>query len=99
MRPLSLIRPSAWPAEAGPAAADSVRREPAAVVPIGEFGCGVPCAGPVRYGKWSPWSGGGERVVAEFGQDVAGLPDDLAGLGQGGPLAAADALDGGALGV
>jgi hypothetical protein len=25
-------------------------------------------------------SGDGERVVAEFGQDVAGLPDDLAGL-------------------
>src|SRR6185436_10979627 len=32
-------------------------------------------------------SGGGERVVAELGQDVAGLPDDLASLGQGGPLA------------
>ena len=32
----------------------AVRREPAAVVPIGEFGCGVPCAGPVRHGKWSP---------------------------------------------
>src|SRR5258706_1204321 len=29
-------------------------------------------------------SGGGERVVAELGQDVAGLPDDLAGLRQGG---------------
>ena len=40
---------------------------------------------------WPPWevglSGDGERVVAELGQDVAGLPDDLAGLGQGGPLA------------
>jgi len=32
-------------------------------------------------------SGGGERVVAEFGQDVAGLPDDLAGLRQGGAVA------------
>src|SRR5437588_415274 len=31
-------------------------------------------------------SGGGERVVAEFGQDVAGLPEDLAGLGQRGAL-------------
>jgi hypothetical protein len=29
--------------------------------------------------SWSS-SGGGEGVVAEFGQDVAGLPDDLAGL-------------------
>ena len=32
-------------------------------------------------------SGGGEGVVAEFGQDVAGLPDDLAGLREGGALA------------
>jgi hypothetical protein len=28
-----------------------------------------------------------ERVVAELGQDVAGLPEDLAGLGQRSPLA------------
>jgi hypothetical protein len=27
-------------------------------------------------------SGGGERVVAGLGQDVVGLPEDLAGLGQ-----------------
>ena len=27
-------------------------------------------------------SGDGERVVAELGQDVAGLPDDFAGLGR-----------------
>jgi hypothetical protein len=33
-------------------------------------------------------SGGGQRVVAELGQDVAGLPEDLAGLGQRGALAA-----------
>jgi hypothetical protein len=32
-------------------------------------------------------SGSGERVVAEVGQDVTGLPDDLAGLGQGGAFA------------
>ena len=32
-------------------------------------------------------SGGGQRVVAELGQDVAGLAEDLAGLGQGGALA------------
>src|ERR1035441_4239058 len=38
-------------------------------------------------------SGGGERVVAEPGQDVAGLPEDLAGLGQGGALAVLAGLD------
>ena len=27
-----------------------------------------------------PGSGGGQRVVAELGQDVAGLAEDLAGL-------------------
>jgi hypothetical protein len=34
-------------------------------------------------GCWSSRarSGAGERVVAEVGQDVTGLPDDLAGLG------------------
>src|SRR6516225_6531719 len=32
-------------------------------------------------------SGGGERVVAELGQDVMGLAEDLAGLGQAGALA------------
>jgi hypothetical protein len=32
-------------------------------------------------------SGGGERAAAELGQDVAGLPEDLAGLGQRGALA------------
>src|SRR5256886_8876328 len=38
---------------------------------------------------WRAWagSGGGQRVVAELGQDVAGLPEELAGLGQGGALA------------
>ena len=40
-----------------------------------------------------PGSGGGERVVAELGQDVAGLPEDLAGLGQGGALAVLAVLD------
>jgi hypothetical protein len=33
MRPLSLIRPAAWPLVAGPAAADSGSRELAALVP------------------------------------------------------------------
>ena len=37
-------------------------------------------------------SGGGERVVAELGQDVAGLPDDLAGLRQGGGMGRAGGL-------
>src|SRR2546429_6095492 len=44
-------------------------------------------------------SGGGQRVVAELGQDVAGLPEDLAGLGHRGALAAAAVLDGGVVAV
>jgi len=50
-RPLSLIRPAAWPlVTVGPTAADSGSRELAAVVlPSGECGCGV-LAGPVRRG-------------------------------------------------
>ena len=35
MRPLSLIRPSAWPFGKGRQRLTAVRREPAAVVPIG----------------------------------------------------------------
>ena len=46
-----------------------------------------------------PGSGGGERVVAELGQDVAGLAEDLAGLGQGGALAALAVLDRGVVAV
>jgi hypothetical protein len=42
---------------------------------------------------------GGERVVAELGQDVAGLPEDLAGLGQRGALAALPVLDLGVVAV
>jgi hypothetical protein len=38
-------------------------------------------------------SGGGQRVVAELGQDVMGLAEDLAGLGQRGALAVAAVLD------
>ena len=44
-------------------------------------------------------SGGGEGVVAELGQDVMGLPEDLAGLGQRGALAVAAVLDLGVVGV
>jgi len=44
-------------------------------------------------------SGGGERVVAEPGQDVMGLAEDLAGLGQRGALAVAPVFDLGVIGV
>ena len=75
-------------------------RERAAVVPIGEFGCG----GPGRAGghvlvTMAGVSGGGERVVAELGQDVKGLAEDLAGLGQAGALAVLAVLDRGVVGV
>ena len=38
-------------------------------------------------------SAGGEGVVAELGQDVHRLADDLAGLGEGGALAVDAFLD------
>src|SRR5437764_12297604 len=65
---------------------------------------GVPVRGLACPRAWPAWnkaqvSGGGERVVAEFGQDVAGLPDDLAGLGKGGALSVLAVLDGGVVGV
>jgi len=44
-------------------------------------------------------SGGGEGVVAELGQDVAGLAEDLAGLGQRGALAVGAVLDLGVVAV
>src|SRR5881394_1432978 len=55
--------------------------------------------GLVTMAKGRGISGGGERVVAELGQDVAGLPEDLAGLGHGGALAALAVLDGGVVAV
>src|SRR5271167_3526233 len=97
MRPLSLYRPSAWPCAAGPVAADSgLAGAGRGYAPSGELGSGSP-AWPAASG-WPPWdemagSGGGERVVAELGQDVAGLAEDLAGLGEGGALAALAVLD------
>jgi len=97
MRPLSLIRPSAWPCGAGPAAADSGSAGAGrGGSPSGERGCGRPGRagghGLVTV-SWSVGvSGGGQRVVAELGQDVAGLPEDLAGLGQRGALAVAAVL-------
>jgi hypothetical protein len=50
------------------------------------------CPGPACRGAGSPSEAkggcqGGEGLVAEFGQNMAGLPDDLAGFGQGGALA------------
>ena len=44
-------------------------------------------------------SGGGERVVAELGQDVVGLAEDLAGLGQAGAFAVFAVLDRGVVPV
>ena len=84
-----------WCARTGRQRLTAARRELAAVVsPSGDDGC-VPAQSwqaAVR-GHGRGWcmvtgagSGGGERVVAELGQDVAGLPDDLAGLRQGGAL-------------
>jgi hypothetical protein len=43
--------------------------------------------------------GGGQRVLAELGQDVMGLAEDLAGLGQRGALAVAAVLDLGVVAV
>jgi hypothetical protein len=101
MRPLSLYRPSAWPCAAGPGAADGgLAGAGRGYAPSGEFGSGSP-ARPAAPGwpPWAPGSGGGERVVAEPGQDVAGLAEDLAGLGQGGALTALAVLDGGVVAV
>src|SRR4029077_11221376 len=89
MRPLSLFRPSAWPCAAGPGAADSgLAGAGRGYTPSGEFGSGSPAPPGAPGGRPSErGSGGGQRVVAELGQDVAGLAEDLAGLGQGGALA------------
>src|SRR5690242_20817508 len=98
MRPLSLLRPSAWPCAAGPGAADSgLAGAGRGYALSGESGSGSP-ARPATSG-WAtmgcPGSGGAECVVAELGQDAAGLPEDLAGLGDGGALAVLAVLDGG----
>ena len=69
------------------------------MVPIGEFGCGGPGAGGHVLVTMAGVSGGGERVVAELGQDVMGLPEDLAGLGQAGALAVLAVLDRGVVAV
>src|ERR1022692_4188565 len=104
MRPLSLIRPPAWPLVAGPAAADSGSRELAAVVPHRVSVAAAFLPGGLRARElvtvgMGEGLGGGERVVAELGQDVAGLPDDLAGLRQGGALTVLAVPDSGVVGV
>src|SRR5437773_6461157 len=72
-------------------------RELAAVMPHRVSSAPARQARPATPG-WPPWdgtagSGGGERVVAELGQDGAGPAEDLAGLGDGGALAAVAVLD------
>src|SRR5260370_1164060 len=65
-------------------------------------GAGSPGCGGCRPGGVTvdghrlapPGSGGGERVVAELGQDVAGLANEPAGLRQGGDLAVLAVLHG-----
>src|SRR5438034_6756186 len=103
MRPLSLYRPSAWPAGAGPGAADSgLAGAGRGYAPSGEFGlrlAGPPGRVTMATMGWIPGSGGGQRVVAERGQDVTGLAEDLAGLGDGSALAVHAVLDGGVVAV
>src|SRR5438128_3590682 len=94
MRPLSLLRPSACPAlQVGRLAA--AWRELAAVVPHRVRAAPLAVPGvPGRHGVLTGVrSCRGESVVAEPGQDMAGLPDDLPGLGEGGALAVDPALD------
>src|SRR6185369_12794630 len=100
MRPLSLIRPSAWPVE--PTAADSGS---AGAGRGGPHQVSEAARGPGRAGgqvlvtMTVRVSGGGQRVVAGLGQDVMDLPEELARLGQRGPLAVAAILDRGVAGV
>src|SRR5712691_3798806 len=88
MRPLSLLRPSAGcPARQGTGGLTGLWREPAAVVPHRMMM--APLADPSTLPVITvAGSRRGERVVAELGQQVARPADDLAGLGQGGALAA-----------
>ena len=85
MRPLSLIRPSAWPCQARAAAADSGsagagRGGPHRVNAAAYVVRPGPARSPAGHRVMErEASGGGQRVVAELGQDVAGLPEDLAG--------------------
>ena len=76
-------------------------REPAAVVPhrCARLRRGPPGRRVTVAGHESRVSGGCERVAAEPGQDAAGLPDDLAGPGQGGARGVLAAGDGGAAAV
>src|SRR5690348_14733566 len=68
--------------------------------PSGEFGSGsLTWPAVPRVATGGRGSGGRQRVVAELGQDVAGLPEDLAGLGQRGALAVLAVLDRGVVAV
>jgi hypothetical protein len=81
VRPLSLIRPSARPGW-DRRRLTAARRELAAVVPHLVSSAVVRLRDLACRGLRSPGgSGGRERAVAELGQDVAGLADDLASFG------------------
>ena len=65
MRPLSLIRPSAWPPlRLGRRRLTAARRELAAVVPIGLSVAAVCPAGPARSRAGDRWHGGGSQAAA-----------------------------------
>src|SRR5574342_710612 len=61
-------------------------------VPLASPGCGL-LGGAPQQGRGQGWGGGSaggvqdQGVIAEVGQQVAGLAHDASGLGQGGPLA------------
>src|SRR6266571_2073656 len=60
----------------------------------------LPVDGPGRHGAVTvTGSRRGQRIVAELGEDVHGLADDLAGLGDGGALAVDPVLDRGVVPV
>src|SRR3974377_24095 len=89
MRPLRLFMPSPWAcaaaAGAGGRGLTAGGGGRAAVMPHRVSSAPARCLpGRARMATMrdGTGSGGGQRVVAELGQDVAGLAEDLAGLGQ-----------------
>src|SRR5215813_14332990 len=103
VRPLSLIRPPAWPvgarAPAGSGGQRLVGSWPRWFPHRVMMAAFPPGPGRSRCVVTGAGSGDGERVVAELGQDVAGLPDDLSGLRQGGALGVLAVGDGGVVAV
>ena len=92
LRPLILSRPSALAPAVGRAADSGL----AGAGRGGPIGCGsalARLAAVTGHGGPGCRSAGAERVVAEPGQDVARLADDLAGLGESGALAVLAVLD------